>query len=204
MQILIQAELALQTVIPVQTTRGLTIRPEHVSTTVTTLSPIYYPIILLSNVFTTALPTGTRIGPQLLQNVYPLAQQITMLATVQVLVFAFKHAPLIQESLVTLLAGRIFVWMSAGQLTSEIKLEIDFAPLLAQGLISPKMTHKDCVFSNAKQVLTDRRMFAFQTLNSARQDSSEMIQQTYAFHFAQRAKGLSEIRKASYACGCAL
>jgi hypothetical protein len=204
MQTLIQPELAFKTVAPLETTHGPMIQPEDVSTTVTTLSLIYYPIILLSNVFTTVLLTGTRIGPQLLRNVYPLAQQITMLATVQVRVFAFKHAPLIQESLVTLLAGRIFVWMSAGQLTSEIKLEIDFVPLLAQGLISPKMMHKDCVFLDAKQALTDRRTFAFQTRNSARQDSSEMIQQTYAFHFAQRAKGLLEIRKVSYACGCAL
>jgi hypothetical protein len=94
--------------------------------------------------------------------------------------------------------------MSADQVTSDIKLETGFVTLPAQGLISPKMTHKDCVSSDAKQALTDRRMFVFQTQNSAQQDSSEMIQQTYAFRFAQRAKGLSEIRKVSYVCGCAL
>jgi hypothetical protein len=105
MQTLIQAELALKTVIPLQTTHGPMIPPEHVSATATTLSLIYYPIIQLLNACITVLPTGTRIGPQLLQNVYPLARQITMPATVQVQVFAFKPAPLIQESLVTLLAG---------------------------------------------------------------------------------------------------
>lgn len=157
---LIQTELAWHHAIrQLATIHGLMTPQEPAWTTATIQSQITSQTTQPSNACIIVHQIVMLIGPQLLQNAFPLVLQLTTLTIVQELVYVSRLVQLTPESSVMLLELIMSVWMSVDLITLVIHWETGFVPQLAQEFIMLKMIQKDCVCSGAKLVLMDRPMF---------------------------------------------